>query len=269
MAAKMILSLDGQIVREFPLNKERMTIGRKPQNDIHVDNLAVSGEHAAIITILNDSFMEDLGSTNGTLVNGNPVKKHFLQSGDVIEIGRHKLKYVNDLQATSTPPSDLEQTMVIKRPPRPVNVAPAAVATATATAATAVAQVEEHAMMDTQMGVRPFFNGNPSQIPADALTTSTTSAVASMSTPAAAIQVLNGPNAGRVLDLTKALTTIGKPQAQVAVITRRPNGYFLTHVEGERFPLVNGLPVHAQASALKDHDVIEIAGIKMEFFLKV
>jgi len=262
MAAKMILSLDGQIIREFPLNKERMTIGRKPQNDIHVDNLAVSGEHAAIITILNDSFMEDLGSTNGTLVNGNPVKKHFLQSGDVIEIGKHKLKYVNEMQAASTPPSDLEQTMVLKRPPRTATPAPA-MATAVATATTA--QIEEHALMDTQMGVRPFFNGNPSELLS---TTAASAGVAALSGVTAAIQVLNGPNAGKVLDLTKALTTVGKPQTQVAVITRRPNGYFLTHVEGERFPLVNGLPVSAQASALKDHDVIEIAGIKMEFFLK-
>ena len=74
---KLILSLDGAVLKEFSLNKERITIGRKPQNDIQVYNLAVSGEHAAIITILNDSFMEDIGSTNGTLVNGNPVKKHF------------------------------------------------------------------------------------------------------------------------------------------------------------------------------------------------
>ena len=69
--AKLILSLDGQVLREVPLDKERVTIGRKPHNDIPIENLAVSGEHACIVTILNDSFLEDLGSTNGTLVNGN------------------------------------------------------------------------------------------------------------------------------------------------------------------------------------------------------
>ena len=94
--AKLILSVDGTVLKEISLNKERTTLGRKPHNDIQVDNLAVSGEHAAIITILNDSVIEDLNSTNGTLVNGKPIKKHFLQNNDVIEIGKHKLKYFND-----------------------------------------------------------------------------------------------------------------------------------------------------------------------------
>ena len=69
--AKMILSMDGLVLKEIPLTKERMTIGRKPHNDIQIDNLAISGEHAAVVTILNDSFLEDLNSTNGTLVNGS------------------------------------------------------------------------------------------------------------------------------------------------------------------------------------------------------
>jgi pSer/pThr/pTyr-binding forkhead associated (FHA) protein len=92
--AKLILSLEGSVIREVPLNKERITIGRKPQNDIQIENLAVSGEHARVVTILNDSFLEDLGSTNGTLVNGAPVKKHILQDSDVVEIGKYKLKFV-------------------------------------------------------------------------------------------------------------------------------------------------------------------------------
>src|SRR4030095_145882 len=89
--AKLILSVDGQVLKEYPLTKERTLIGRKAHNDIQIDNLAVSGEHAAIITILNDSFIEDLGSTNGTMVNGKPVKKHFLQNKQVIEIGKPRL----------------------------------------------------------------------------------------------------------------------------------------------------------------------------------
>ncbi|MGH6691214.1 MAG: FHA domain-containing protein, partial [Gammaproteobacteria bacterium] len=92
--AKLILSLEGSVIREIPLDKERLTIGRRPQNDIQIENLAVSGEHACIVTILNDSFLEDLGSTNGTLVNGNPIKKHILQNNDVVEIGKYKMKYV-------------------------------------------------------------------------------------------------------------------------------------------------------------------------------
>ena len=100
--AKLILSVDGQVLKEYQLTKDRTLIGRKPHNDIPIDNLAVSGEHAAIITILNDSFIEDLGSTNGTMVNGKPVKKHFLQNNDVVEIGKHKLKYFNDAPTAAT-----------------------------------------------------------------------------------------------------------------------------------------------------------------------
>jgi hypothetical protein len=83
-----------------------------------------------------------------------------------------------------------------------------------------------------------------------------------------AIQILNGPNAGKELELSKPLTTLGKPGVQVAVITRRPQGYFITHVEGANFPIVNGKAIDAQAHALKDHDILEISGTKMEFFIK-
>ncbi|UCD67216.1 MAG: FHA domain-containing protein, partial [Betaproteobacteria bacterium] len=90
-----------------------MTIGRKPYNDIQIDNLAVSGEHAMIMTILNDSFLEDLDSTNGTMVNGNPVNKHFLQNDDVVEIGRYKLKYVKE-KADAMSQQEFEKTMVLR-----------------------------------------------------------------------------------------------------------------------------------------------------------
>src|SRR5258707_8401571 len=114
--AKLIMSLDNAVIREVPLDKERVTIGRKAHNDIQIDNLAVSGEHALIVTILNDSFLEDLGSTNGTLVNGNPVKKHILQTNDVIEIGKYKLKYVTEIPAGQTSVADFEKTMILRAP---------------------------------------------------------------------------------------------------------------------------------------------------------
>src|SRR5687768_911710 len=113
--AKLILSMDGLVLKEIPLTKERTTIGRKPHNDIQIDNLAVSGEHAVIVTILNDSFLEDLGSTNGTVVNGNPVKKHFLQNNDVVELGKYKLKFVGDAAPTASgEKADFEKTMVLR-----------------------------------------------------------------------------------------------------------------------------------------------------------
>src|SRR5438105_10507664 len=114
--AKLILSMDGLVLKEIPLTKERTTIGRKPHNDIQIDNLAVSGEHAVIVTILNDSFLEDLGSTNGTVVNGNAIKKHFLQNNDVIELGKYKLKFVGEAAPAGAPgeKADFEKTMVLR-----------------------------------------------------------------------------------------------------------------------------------------------------------
>src|SRR5207245_1519186 len=113
--AKLILSMDGLVLKEIPLTKERTTIGRKPHNDIQIDNLAVSGEHAVIVTILNDSFLEDLGSTNGTVVNGNPIKKHFLQNNDVVELGKYKLKFVGEpAPVAGAEKADFEKTMVLR-----------------------------------------------------------------------------------------------------------------------------------------------------------
>jgi pSer/pThr/pTyr-binding forkhead associated (FHA) protein len=229
MPGALVLTLNQSVLGEFSLDKERLLIGRKPENDIQVDNLAVSGQHAAIITILNDSFLEDLDSTNGTFVNGKLVKKHALKHGDVITIGKHELKYVND-EAT-TDDQDFEKTMII----RP----------GMASHAAAAAKAEETAP--------PPPAGTSSQVAADDM-------------PLGKIQVLSGPGAGKELELKKALITLGRPGVQVAVITRRPQGYFITHVEGKH-PVVNGDTIGAQAHALKDHDVVELAGVKMEFFV--
>lgn len=265
--AKLILSVDGQVLKEHTLSKERTLIGRKPHNDIQIDNLAVSGEHAAIITILNDSFIEDLGSTNGTMVNGKPIKKHFLQANDVIEIGKHKLKYFNDAPS-QTSAADFEKTMIIRSPVKPAAPAtPAASATPSQGIATpdTAAPSPEKVSSDTvtHMKAMPPEVVKPAAAPA-----APTAQPDHAPLPEAAIQVLSGAAAGRTLDLTKNLTTIGKPGLQVAVITKRPNGYFITHVEGANYPTLNGTSMGAQARSLSDHDMIEIAGVKMEFFFK-
>jgi predicted component of type VI protein secretion system len=247
--AKLIMSLDNAVIREVSLDKERVTIGRKAHNDIQIDNLAVSGEHALIVTILNDSFLEDLGSTNGTLVNGNPVKKHILQNNDVIEIGKYKLKYVTDAPGGQSSVADFEKTMVLRAPVgRPaMEAAP-----------------PPSALNDTQVSPNPAATTTQSQPP------HVVAAAMSPKAPdkLAAIQILTGPSAGKELELTKNLTTLGKPGVQVAVISRRPQGHFITHVEGAQFPIVNGKTLDAQAHQLSDHDVIELAGVKMEFFFK-
>jgi pSer/pThr/pTyr-binding forkhead associated (FHA) protein len=254
--AKLILSMDGLVLKEINLTKERTTIGRKPHNDIQIDNLAVSGEHAVIVTILQDSFLEDLGSTNGTVVNGQSIKKHFLQSNDIIELGKYKLKYVSETPVGQAKAADFEKTMVLRPGATKPAFSGAAPAPATAAPAAAGAPAGAKILGDTVAD-------HGTTLPPGAIPRPAASAQ-----KAAALQLLSGPNAGKELELTKPLTTLGKPGVQVAVITRRPQGFFITHVEGTSFPVVNGKPLDAQAHALNDHDVIELVGVKMEFFLK-
>ena len=248
--AKLLYSLEGNSLGEFSLDKERITIGRRPSNDIHIDNLAVSGDHAVITTIGVDSFLEDLDSTNGTLVNTKPVKKHVLHHNDVIEFGKYQIRYVNHAQE-KTPASRLgfENTAVIK-PAKQNVVAPAVKAEAEKTPTDSLAESNKQSAMLVAQASAPI-QATP---PAGAGTLGH-------------LKVLSGDNVGHVMLLNKAMTTLGSPGVQVAVITKRPHGYFISHVEGKKLPLVNGATIGAQAHALADHDVIDLEGIKMEFYL--
>ena len=283
--AKLILSMDGLVLKEIPLTKERTTIGRKPHNDIQIDNLAVSGEHAVIVTILNDCFLEDLGSTNGTLVNGNPVKKHFLQSNDVVELGKYRLKFVGEapVPAAAAEKADFEKTMVLRPSAMKAASEQARAVGAGAAEAARAAAAQQAAASAAATGIADKDNKAPTPGPAPvapapvaAVHTATAPAMpAAPAAPAArsghplgAIQIMTGGNAGKELELGKPLTTLGKPGVQVAVLTRRPQGYFITHVEGASPPTVNGQAIGTAPHALKDHDLIELAGVKMEFFLK-
>lgn len=260
MPAKLILSMDGVVLKEHVLNKERTTIGRKPHNDIVIDNLAVSSEHAAIITILNDSFLEDLDSTNGLSVNGTTTKKHFLQNNDLIEIGKYKLKYLND-QPAQAASADFEKTMVLSRPVK-TSMASAEGEATGKFASPAVKPAE------TNMPSAPVPPSAPAAVSVPTPPVSPTPQPAPTQSQQAAVQILNGPNAGKELELVKSLTTLGKPGVQVAVLARRPHGFFITHVEGAKFPAVNGESIGEQPHQLKDHDIIELAGVKMEFYFK-
>ena len=276
--AKLILSMDGLVLKEIPLSKERTTIGRKPHNDIQIDNLAVSGEHAVIVTILADSFLEDLGSTNGTFVNGKTVKKHFLQNNDVVELGKYKLKYISDVVPGASKAADFEKTMVLRPGAmrKPPEAPPPAAAVATqghaeaapagapaAGGANAAAAARSHAA--TQVGITAASVGASAPPPPEPAP-----APAAPAAPVrrAMLKLLSGANTGKELELTKPLTTLGKPGVQVAIITRRPQGFFITHVEGANKPTVNGKAIELQAHALNDRDIIELAGVKVEFFFK-
>ena len=225
--SKLILTLDGALLGEYPLEKKCLTLGRRATNDIHIDNLAVSGDHARFITVGDETLLEDMESTNGSVVNGKKVQKQTLRHGDVVAIGKYKLTYENEAAAGNggARQVDFENTIMMQ-PSMEEEIA---------SEPPAAAQAEDGA----EAG----------------------------GLPPARVQVLNGPATGKEMQLTKTLTTLGKAGVQVAVITRRPQGYFITHVEGERSPDVNGNPIGMQAHLLHDHDVIELAGVKMEFYL--
>ena len=234
--ASIKIIFNGNVIQEIPLTKEVMGIGRKPDNDIQIDNLAVSSHHAKIIHILNDSFIEDNESTNGTYVNGKLIKKQVLNDGDVIRIGKHDLKYIN----AETDDDKFEKTMIIRPDAEgmPTNEGDAALDKSVGKLAAEIASADSGTKADSAK---------------------------------AKVKLLNGANTGKELPLTKILTTLGKPGVQVAAITRRPSGYFLIHIDGgenEGRPRVNDVEIGSQAQSLQSNDVIEVAGVKMSFILE-
>jgi pSer/pThr/pTyr-binding forkhead associated (FHA) protein len=289
--ARLILSLDNQVLAEYNMTKERYTIGRLPDNDVRIDNPAVSGHHSLIINILNDSFLEDLNSTNGTYVNGKLIKKHALQHGDVITIGHHQLRFSEQV-VNESEQDEFEKTMVIPTgqqnaeqlamAEKAADAAAAAVAESTpeSVAAAAVKLDPEEAeglSAEPEAAPTPAPELEPAAHTATAAEPAAHTATAAGIDPSSApnalplakLQVLSGAFAGRELELTKALTTLGRPGVQVAAITRRAEGYYIVHVESGKdgdFPLVNGQPTGAQARKLNDNDVVQLAGVKMGFF---
>lgn len=224
--ATITVTLEGRVVQELALHKERITIGRRPHNDIVLDMRAVSAEHAAIITILHDSFLEDLDSTNGTQVNGQPVRKHFLQNHDVIQLAKYQIRY-----SAAVAPSEAA-----------VN------GDAVAFANTVIVQDD------------PAMEVPNASIAGDSHDT------AHAHTPT--IRILNGPLAGEEMAIVKSLTTIGRPGVQVAVITRRPHGYLVTHVEGDSYPLVDGVSIGSSAHPIVSGDIIGLSGTEMRFSIR-
>ena len=281
--ARLILSLDSQVLAEYNMSKERYTVGRLPDNDVRIDNPAVSGHHSLIINILNDSFLEDLNSTNGTYVNGKLIKKHALQDGDVITIGHHQLRFTDE-QVGATEQDEFEKTMVIPAGQQSADQL-AKAEEAAAVAASADAEAGAAGRVDVRVEMPDDGSkekeapapvpqpASPAPKPEPAAHTATAAGIdpstAPNALPLAKLQVLSGSFAGRELELTKALTTLGRPGVQVAAITRRAEGYYVVHVEsGEEgdYPLVNGQPIGAHARKLSDNDVLQLAGVKMGFF---
>ena len=297
---KLIISLEDKVVEEIPIEKEIITIGRRTDNDLCLDNLAISGYHSQISSVLDDCFLEDLDSTNGTFVNSKIVKKHALKDGDIIDIGNHRIKYINHL-ASNSANSEFEKTLIM---------------TATTERKNAfkeeqdVKELEDHIdsiddgaddltsdnieretsaekaqggqSLDSQINSLEKEMCDPSNAEdkdkkfeqAIASPSGDTDDIQINSQPPASsigrIQILNGKNSGKEIALDKSLTTVGKPDVAVVGITKRNTGYFIMHIDGnpETPSKLNGEVIAAKAEPIEDHDIIDVAGIKLEFFVE-
>ena len=225
--AKLTLSLNGTLLNQYFIDKDCISIGRDTTNDIVISDAQLSREHARIVTVGEDHIAEDLQSSNGTLLNGNPLRRQILQHRDIIELGAYRLCYLNSRVATEV---DLERTMLIKALPRDGATLP----------------------------------DNPTDSVAGARTSKAW-------LPMGQVKILATPgnqhSLGESVRLDRVVTTFGVPGEQLIVIGRRPQGYFLTHVEGAQFPRLNQQSINREAHALHDGDRIEAAGYRLEFHL--
>jgi pSer/pThr/pTyr-binding forkhead associated (FHA) protein len=227
--AKLVVSNAGAIVDQCFLDDRRITIGRGAANRIIVDGPAVAETHAAISAVGHDYILEDLAQVGGVAVNGRPMKRHILQHNDVIELGGFHLRYV-DSKASSE--IDLERTMLIPG----------------LTPGVGLVGMNDHGDA-TQDLAAPAARATKAHF------------------PRGRIKFLQGPHGGELRALDRVIATFGTPREALAVITRRPQGFYVTHVEGEKYPRVNGEPIGTQPRHLVSGDIIEVGNEKIEFQL--
>lgn len=230
--AKLVLSLDGAVEGHYFLDKARFTIGRNPENDICINNPAISNVHAVILTMSNDHVLEDAGSTNGLMVNREAATKHILQNNDTIGLAGYELRYINQ---RATPDMDFDKTMI-----------------------------SNATLLEMHGSHHPY----PIQ---PALVTAIPSArVVKTNFPLGGVINLHehgGHLAGKEILISTPLRTFGTPGKQMLMISRRPHGYFITHITGKKYPHVNGKRIGTEPQLLHEHDVIEAVELKLKFFL--
>jgi pSer/pThr/pTyr-binding forkhead associated (FHA) protein len=226
--AKLIVSQNGEIVDNRFLDEGSFTIGSLAESDLCLAAQGVSRSHARITSVGNDDILEDLRSTNGTLVNGQPISRHILQNDDVIEIADVQIRYRNH-KAVDGPSFD--RTMIIQ---------------ASALVGDEPAQPMGAYALATAKKERRFGAGNRMGM----------------------LRVFNGPQRSKQIELSRVLHTVGIPGKQLAVINARPHGYFITHVEGKKPARLNGKSIGLEPQPLAPNDVIEVGDEQLLFFLK-
>jgi len=249
MSKLIVYDQHGNTLSERQLNRERIKIGRRADSDIPLDHISVSGEHALITTIRNDAFLQDLGSTNGVRVNGKLVKNHHLQDGDEINIAVFNLKYI--FESWVMPDHSWVDTVA--------KTTKQAVLRAACHGHETLFEInmEESVGLTREMTASRLFDSPDRDAPTVA-----------ESTRLGVLRLMGGPGAGKQLELTKPVLTLGKPGMQTAVIGKKAAGYFLTYVDGISYPSVNGVEVGATPYHMQDHDILEVAGTRLEFFYK-
>ena len=218
--AKLIMTLDGAIIREYAIDKDSISIGRKHGNDIQLNDLTVSGRHSLITMIGGKIYVDDLGSTNGTLLNGARVAKSLLNHGDVIQVGNYQFTFFENEE------TEYEPTMFLR------------------------AEIEDTQIIQTNPPAASDAKGEP----------------------LAAVKIVSGPLKNKVLELRKPFNTMGFNGIKMAMIARTPNGYTISAIRNNKLRrandniTINAKEITEKAIALKNHDVIELAGTQMEFF---
>lgn len=230
--AKLVVTVDDAVLGYYFLDKERFIIGRQTHTDLQIDEPGVSKEHAAILTVGNDQILEDLGSTNGTLVNGAKVERHILQNGDMIQIHNYSLKYINQ---KAVPDRDFDKTMILQALNREASPLPIP---------------DNPALRVPGKVIGPVARSQAFEI------------------PPAAIKGIKGPSAGKVTPIDRVLKTFGNPPDELAVILCRPHGYYISHVAGKTYPRVNGKSIGTTQRELNENDVIQVGGEELQFFYR-
>ncbi len=223
--AKLIIKFNDVVIDQIVLKQGDMHIGRQPGSDILLDNIAVSGTHASVFSVGEDSFIQDFNSTNGTFINNKRVTKHHLRNGDMVVIGSHTLIYVNESAVKTVP--DLAKTRIMGHDQ---------------TEAMPGVATHDTAVAEPPVRVR---------------------------TRSGAIFILTGASSGKRIDLVKATTNLGRAGKRAGAINRNHDGsYVLTAGGAEVAPKLNGLVVGADGRQLRNGDIIEVAGARMQFYLK-
>lgn len=195
VAARLVVSFGDLVLHSLTLGKESISIGRRPYNDVPLDDLTVSGEHAVIVSEAGEWLVKDLNSRNGTIVNGTPVKSRRLQHGDLIEVGIYRLRYLVEAPAAG---------------------------------------------LDAEASPQP----------------------------PAMLELLTGPARGEEQRLDRPIVPVTGGANQVAVVSRRASGWYITHLEGTDFPLVNGESIGLDPHPLADQDLVELSGTMFRFHLR-